>query len=152
MPEGANPPAKPEGYGEQAQDYLRKLIKETGLAIHPPSATRDTFLAHVGGKYALEKDRFDDYHRRIFEAVWKHDEDIGQQAVLVDIAHEVGLVTNEFKAALNAEKYKQQVADDYRLAAERKIWTIPSYIGPKGEIQVHHFKDLPTPSELEKIL
>jgi predicted DsbA family dithiol-disulfide isomerase len=152
MPEGANPPAKPEGYGEQAKAYLQKLIQETGLEVRPPSEKRDTFLAHVGSKFAKDKGVFRAYHQRVFEAIWKYDENIGDVAVLCNIAQEVGLDSNEFEKAIHLDQYKNKVEADYQFATERKAWTIPVYIGEKGELHVHHVNDLPTVDQIKQIL
>jgi predicted DsbA family dithiol-disulfide isomerase len=152
MPEGANPPEKPEGYGEEAKAFLQKLIQEAGLEVRPPSDKRDTFLAHVGAKFAKEKGVFQAYHKRVFEAVWKHDENIGDVAILRSIAQEVGLNPDEFEKAIHLDQYKDKVEADFQFAAERKAWTIPVYIGEKGEIHVHHFKDIPSVDQIKEIL
>jgi predicted DsbA family dithiol-disulfide isomerase len=152
MPEGANPPAKPEGYGEEAKIFLQNVIQETGLEVRPPSGKRDTFMAHVGAKFAQEKGVFQAYHQRVFEAVWKNDEDIGEVAVLCSIAQEVGLDSDEFKKALQDDQYKAQVEADFQFAIERRAWTIPVYIGDKGELHVHHVNDLPTVEQVKEIL
>ncbi|SDH68770.1 DSBA-like thioredoxin domain-containing protein [Alteribacillus persepolensis] len=152
MPKGANPPAKPEGYKKQAKQFLQQFESDTGIKIRPPSEKRDTYLAHVGAKFAREKGMFDAYHQRIFEAVWKHDEDIADTEVLCAIAKEAGLQPQEFEQAIHAETYKAMVDADFQLAEDWNIWTIPSYIGSNGEIQVHHFEDAPSIEELKKIL
>jgi predicted DsbA family dithiol-disulfide isomerase len=152
MPEGANPPAKPEGYGAAVKPFLEKLLEETGLEIKPPSEKRNTYLAHVGAKVAKEKGVFQAYHLRVFEAVWKHDENIGDVAVLRNIAQEVGLDPEEFENTIQLGRYKALVDEDFALAVERKIWTIPAYLGDQGEIQVHHFNDLPSVEQLKEIL
>jgi predicted DsbA family dithiol-disulfide isomerase len=149
MPEGANPPAKPEGYGEQAKEELGRLLHEASLSIKPPTAKRDTFLAHVGAKIAAEHNVLDLYNQRIFEAVWKYDENIADPEVLAGIAKEVGLTPETFLAGLQEDRYRDQVYADHKLADGLHIWTIPSYVGDHGTIQVHHFKDIPS---LEDIL
>lgn len=152
MPDDANPPAKPEGYGEEAKHFLGELMDKTGINIKPPSKKCDTFLAHVGGKFAREYGKFTTYHQRIFKAVWEDDVDIEKEDVLAQLAAEVGLDSIQYKNALNNPTYKQLVKDDFRKAQENQIWTIPSYVGSKGVIQVHHFKDMPDIQALLEII
>jgi predicted DsbA family dithiol-disulfide isomerase len=152
LPYNANPPAKPEGYGEEAKLFISKLLNETRLEIHPPSTKRDTYLAHIGVKIAKEKGHFDQYHHRIFQAVWVRDEDIEDVDMLCEVAREVGLNPEEFKVSLTNKTYINQVESDFQSAVDKQIWTIPSYIGSNGEIQVNHFKDMPNITEIEKII
>lgn len=152
LPFDANPPAKPEGYANGAKQYLEKLIKETGLQIQPPSTKRDTYLAHVGAKYAKSKGLFDAYHQRIFEAVWEKDENIEDLTFLANVAKEIGLNSNKFLEAITGDEYRNIVENDYESAVQNKIWTIPSYLGQGGIIQVHHYQDMPTVNDLKKII
>jgi predicted DsbA family dithiol-disulfide isomerase len=152
MPGDANPPSKPDGYGEQAGVYLNELLTKHGLTIKRPSERRPTELAHIGGKYAAERGKFEAYNRRIFEAVWLHDENIADVEVLLTIGEEVGLDRAGLKQALESNDFKEKVEADYRLAVQERIWTIPAYVGPKGEIQVHHFQDMPSIEQLHRIL
>ncbi|TWI59032.1 DsbA family oxidoreductase [Halalkalibacter nanhaiisediminis] len=148
MPVNANPPEKPTGYMEEAKQYLKELAKRKAVTIKPPSEKRNTRLAHIGAKFAKDNGCFEAYHKRIFQAIWNKDENIEDRDVLSQIAEEVGLSKEIFKNALVDPNYVQQVEEDIQEAEDKKIWTIPSYIGNNGEIQVHHFKDLPS---LEKI-
>jgi predicted DsbA family dithiol-disulfide isomerase len=152
MPSEAAPPPKPEGYGEQAKQALTRILSETGLIIQSPSHKRDTFLAQVGAKIAKENNLFDGYHRRVFEAVWKYDQNIEDPTTLSTIAKEAGLDPYKFQQALKEGQYREMVEADYACADECKIWTIPSYMGKQGTIQVHHFEDIPSQEELHKIL
>ncbi|SFE88522.1 DSBA-like thioredoxin domain-containing protein [Alteribacillus iranensis] len=152
MPADARPPAKPEGYGEGAKSFLEKLVDKTGLTIQPPSEKRSTKLAHIGGMYAKSQGKFDYYHLRIFQAIWEKDENIEDADVLAHIAEEAGLDRKEFMKALKNSEYENLLNEDFTSAAQNKIWTIPSYVGDKGEIQVHHYKDIPSLDELRQII
>lgn len=151
LPADAHPPAKPEEYMAEAKEFMKHLFEERGLSIQPPSKKRDTFLAHVGAKYARANGKFNEYHVRVFQAVWEKDEDIEDMAVLTKIAGEVGLEANRFKESLTNKQYREMVERDFTLASENHIWTIPSYVGENGELQVHHFRDMPSVDQLYKI-
>lgn len=152
LPHNANPTTKPEGYAIGAKNSIEKLIKATGLIIQSPTNKSDSYLAHVGAKYAKSKERFNEYHQRIFQAVWERDEDIGDLVLLSNIAKEIGLNKTEFLEAINGDMYKEMVEEDFKQANEDKVWTIPSFIGKGGVIQVHHYQDLPTLKTINKIL
>ncbi|MBP1931247.1 putative DsbA family dithiol-disulfide isomerase [Ammoniphilus resinae] len=152
MPADAHPPAKPEGYGENAKKFLQTLLDQLGLQIQPPNKKAKTFLAHVGGKYAKEQGVYEAYQQAIFEAIWQNSESVEDKKILSQIAKKVGLSPAAFEGALENPSYIKQVMADFQLAVDQKIWTIPSYQGENGTIQVNHFKDLPTIKELEKLI
>jgi predicted DsbA family dithiol-disulfide isomerase len=152
MPISAQPSPKPEGYGEQAREYLQTLLQDIGLHISPPSVKSDTFLAHIGAKYAKEQGQFNLYHQRIFESVWKNNQNIGDKQVLMNIAQAIGFNPIVFEEAVSNPSYIDQVESDFKSASEKQVWTIPAYLRTKGMIQDHHFKDMPTLEELENMI
>lgn len=57
-----------------------------------------------------------------------------------------------FLNALDQSKYQDLVRADIARANEEDIWTIPSYIGSKGIIQVNHYNELPSVEQLRTII
>jgi len=82
----------------------------------------------------------------------KNNDSVDEKRVLSHIANKVGLDPVAFEEALANPTYIKQVNADYQLAADQKIWTIPSYQGENGILQVNHFIELPTIDELKKII
>jgi predicted DsbA family dithiol-disulfide isomerase len=152
LPTDANPPIKPEGYGEDAIKYLNHITQQLGLTLNPATQKRDTYLAHLGAKFAKGKGLFHEYHTRVFQAVWKYGEDVSDIQVLTAIAEEAGLNPEEFEQALDNNSYEQLLEKDFKEVKNKAIWTIPSYVGKRGEIQVHHFNEIPSLRQLENIV
>lgn len=150
-PENANPPAKPADYGDQVQAYLKRLRDEKGMKIQSPLAKASTMLAHIGGKYALEKGKFTEYQSQVFDAIWQDGKTVDSIETLVSIARTLGLDEVEFKAALENNYYQQWVEKDLQEVRERNIWTIPYYIAEDNNIEIFHFKEIPSLNQLEKL-
>lgn len=88
-----------------------------------------TRMALEGSYYAREEKKEREYHERIFRAFFVEGQDIGDVAVLVSLAEEIGLDTKEFEEAVTDRRYSKQREDDVRYAREEaKITSIPTYI------------------------
>ncbi len=152
MPEGAQPPQKPEGYAEEAKAFLQQLIEKAGLVLNPPTHKGSTIPAHIGSQFAREKGVLSAYQKEVFAAVWQRDQNIEDVNVLTSIAERIGLSGPDFEQALQDRKYQRMVESDLDRAAKNKVWTIPAYEGRQGAIYVHHFKDLPDLEGLKSII
>lgn len=148
-PENANPPAKPTDYGDQVQAYLKQLRDEKGMEIQSPPAKASTILAHIGGKYALEKGKFTEYQSQVFNAIWQDGQTVDSVEVLVSIARRLGWDEVDFRAALENSHYQQLVEKNLQEVRERRIWTIPYYIAEDNKIEIFHFKEIPSWDQLE---
>ncbi|PSL40861.1 putative DsbA family dithiol-disulfide isomerase [Salsuginibacillus halophilus] len=148
MPDNASPPSKPEGYKDGAIRRLQELSQTCQITINPPERKMDTFLAHTGAKAAQAQQAFDAYHKGVFTALFRDQQNIEDPEVLADIAAAAGIDRAEFLGALHSEGYHDLVHRDFAEADERSVWTIPSFIGDGGELYVHHYDQLPSVQEL----
>lgn len=151
-PDNAFPPEKPADYGEQVQAFLKMLREEKGMKIQSPPEKASTLLAHIGGKYALEKGRFPEYQSHIFKAIWQDGQTVDSMDVLMSIARTLEFNEAEFRVALENTYYRQFVEKDLQEVEERKIWTIPYYIGVTSKIEVFHFNEIPSLDQIRILM
>ena len=86
-------------------------------------------LAAQASECAHEQDRFWDYHNLLFERMgsWDTLDD------LVQMAGDVGLDTEAFRACLESGRYADEVRDDAAFAESMGLDTVPSWlVGPCG--------------------
>jgi predicted DsbA family dithiol-disulfide isomerase len=88
----------------------------------------DTRLAHIGAKYAIEQGRGEAYHRAVFRAHWQAQRDIAAVDVLVEIAGEIGLAPEAFRAALADENLISAVEADVYWAYQQGLSGVPAFI------------------------
>ena len=124
-PEGT-PLPDPEGeYLKNAWANVFRLAEEVGLDVRRPSCRPRSRLALEGGEFAKDAGKFEAYNRLVFEAFFQHDKDLGDPAVLRDIAAEAGMDADAFAAALEDGAYTQRVLDSHRKGEADRVNGVP---------------------------
>lgn len=102
---------KPEG--QYLQEGWAKnvypMAQRYGVKIVLPrvSPQPHTHLAFEGFQYAKEHGKGNEYNHRMLRAFFQEEQDIGNVDVLTNLAGEIGLNKQEYKAALETRKYQE---------------------------------------------
>ncbi len=131
-PRGA-PPVSPEYRARIMERWpqVRQIARErfnVEMNRPEPKNPGDTFLAHVGAKFAQEQGQGEAYHRAVFRAHWQSDSDIASADVLAEIARGLGLDEAAFRAALTDNRYMYTVLEDEEWAARHSLGGVPAFI------------------------
>src|SRR3954453_19152818 len=106
-----NPTLRPEGeYLQQAWSRsVYPLARSMGVPIVLPQVSPQphTHLAFEGYQYARERGKGNDYTLRVLEAFFREGRDIGDPAVLGELAGDVGLDREDFEQALATLRYRE---------------------------------------------
>ena len=86
-----------------------RFAKEYGLSLNP-GPIADTGSACRGFLYAQENGKARAYHDGVYTARWLEGRDIGDEAVLTQIAEACGLNQSEFLGALQSPRYSEALA------------------------------------------
>lgn len=126
------PTLKPE------DDYLQRAwrtgvyptAEKNGIDIKLPTVSPQPYtrLAFIGMQYAQEKGTANAYVEALLSAFFQHDKDVGNIAVLKDIAVSVGLSAEEFEAALSSTIYINQYDKLKTLPQRLGINSVPSVL------------------------
>ncbi|MDQ0217446.1 DsbA family protein [Peribacillus cavernae] len=120
-------------------DYLQTTWKQSvypmaerlGVDIVLPNVSPQpyTHLAFEGFQYAKEKGKASVYNDRMLRAFFQEEKNIGDIAVLTELAAEIGLEQDEFKHILETRKYKEvhQKALEHAYN-EAEIQAVPTFI------------------------
>ena len=129
-PQGS-PPIPPE-YRERiaaVQPQLLAVARERyGCAINQGPFGIDSRPALIGAKYAESKGAGAAYHAAVMRAYWQEARDIGDRAVLAEIAEAVGLPRAAFLAALDDPAFDAEVQADIDLAHAYGLNGVPALI------------------------
>jgi predicted DsbA family dithiol-disulfide isomerase len=88
-----------------------------------------TNLAFQGLEFAKDHGKADEYNDAVFRAFFQQSRDIGCIDVLADIAKEVGLDPEQFRAALEQGTYRDRVQQLLRTAYEQVgVTAVPTMI------------------------
>lgn len=85
----------------------------------------NTFKAHCGMKYAQDNNKHLEYFDEVMEAYFVKGLNISKDDTLVAIAMKLGLNADEFREAINDEKYAKRVDKDLKDGQKLKIRTTP---------------------------
>lgn len=105
------------------------LAERLGVPIKLPTISPQPYtrLAFEGYQFAKEQNKGTEYIDAVMAAFFKHDRDIGQIAVLEDIAAGVGLSAAAFRAALENGTYTDKHTSALEAAAKHEVRVVPSF-------------------------
>jgi predicted DsbA family dithiol-disulfide isomerase len=130
-PEGGDtPPIDPSAEYIQRgfRERIAPMAAELGLQMTQPPFSPKTRLAHEAQQYAVQHGKGWEMGEALFKGYWTDHRDIGQVAVLCDIALSVGLDPVELRGALETRTFREQVIQSEAWAEQIGIQAVPSAI------------------------
>lgn len=128
-PEGRAPKLKKdEKVGDHLTGYIGEIADEIGLTMKRAPLTPNTRMAFEASEFAKDKDRFEEFHRACYRALWEDGLDLGQISVLQQLGEEVGLDSEELKTVLDTGQYTSRTKEQYDRAISLGVNGIPSFI------------------------
>lgn len=125
------PPISPEKRAqiEAARPRVYAVAREQyGLTMNPGPFGFDSRPALIGAKFAEAQGKGPAYHKRVMNAYWQEAQPIDDLDVLTDLAVEVGLDRNGFRAALEDAAFEQQVEHDIAQARAYGVGGVPAMV------------------------
>ena len=126
--EGAPRPPRPGETEDELSDPLRGQASEAGLIMRPPSVTPNTMYALEATEYAQQQGKFLEFHHAAYVAFWENRRDLGDLAVIEEVAREVGLNTKELMERLESKYDEETVMGQYQEALQYGITGIPTFL------------------------
>lgn len=99
-------------------DLIRYVVRDFPLEDQHPGAT----LAAQASECAAEQNRYWAYHDKLFQNQQEFDRDI-----LLDLAGQVGLDTDDFATCLDDEKYLDEVLEDLQAGVDAGVVGTPTF-------------------------
>ncbi len=137
LPFDLHPEYPPEGvprsdlerrYGPEVHERTRRVIEAAGLRYDPPDRIPNSRRALAVTELARDRGLHEPVHARLMHAYWSEATDIGDDAVLLDLAAEAGLTQDEAEAALANGEYVERVLASTRRAHAHGINAIPAFV------------------------
>ncbi len=112
--------ARPQLYARAREEHGLELnVGPFGINSRP---------ALVGAKFAESHGLGEAYNKAVFRVYWQDAKDIGDTAVLGDIAESIGLERQAFLAALDDAVYQQAMLDDVAQAHNYGLHAVPALV------------------------
>ncbi len=106
----------------------QRAREQYGLEMNPGPLDTNSRPALVLEKYAETQGKGAAFHVEAMRAYWEQAKDIGDPAVLREIAEQVGLNTKDFEQILTSEAFDEQVSADVELAHEYGLTGVPALV------------------------
>lgn len=125
-----NPTLDPDGeYLTRVwRDGVYPLAERLGITMRLPPVQPRTRLAHQAAKWAHKVGRFDDYNAALFRAFFERGEDIGTTEILIQLAADLGLDTENLRDALDKKRFEASVITDEQEAAALGMSGVPAFV------------------------
>ncbi|POG55972.1 DsbA family oxidoreductase [Haloferax marisrubri] len=122
---------KDEDYYEQAKQGVRRLQERYDVEMTLDLGTDvDSLPAQIVSYYLKEHADYETwlaFDESVFEALWQDGEDIGDEAVLVELAESVGVDGEEVASALDDETLRTEVRERFREAQQHGVTGVPTF-------------------------
>lgn len=130
---------------EAAHQRMKRLMDAEGLPYSRRTHTYNSRLAQELGKWADTQPGGGALHDALFKAYFVDGRNIGDPAVLVDIAQAVGLPAEEARAVLAERPFKAAVDADWAKSGQYGVTGVPTYVaGRRGVVGAQPYEVLET--------
>jgi predicted DsbA family dithiol-disulfide isomerase len=113
---------------QQMMDNLSSMAREEGIHFRPHDFTTNSHKSLLLAEAAREAGIgvFYRLHRRLFEAFFTEGLNIGDEAVLRDVAHQAGVPDDVLERAWSDVAYEQRLKDYQGVALELEVTATPT--------------------------
>ena len=141
---------KDEDYFEQVRENVERLKEEYDVEMTLDySLDVDSWDAQKVSLYvkqAYDDETFQEFHERVFEALWQDGRDIGDPNVIADIADGVGISEDEVYDAVDDDQLEAEMKQHFEEAKRQGVSGIPTFAygghAARGAIPPHQFERL----------
>src|SRR5580693_1736920 len=120
---------------QAAHARLQALMDAEGLPYRPRTHTYNSRLAQEVAKWAEPRPGGEAIHHALFKAYFADGRNIGDSAVLVDVARSVGLPADEAADVLEERRYRAGVDADWSKSREYGVTGVPTFVsGGRGVV------------------
>jgi predicted DsbA family dithiol-disulfide isomerase len=117
-----------EGRRKAGWRMIESMAAEAGIEMRPPSMLANSYLALAAQEFAIEHQRGDAFEERIFRAYFREQANIGDPAVVRELAGDVGLDAAALDEALAADRYAMRLKNTALVAHQRGVSGVPTFI------------------------
>jgi predicted DsbA family dithiol-disulfide isomerase len=126
---------------------MRKRLKaaadNAGLLYTGPKMACNSRLAQEMGKWVKEQGKGDAFHLAVFKSYFVEEKNIGDAAVLVDIAEKIGLSKKSAQDVLKNRSFQEDVDQDWERSKMVGISAVPTFImGQQRLVGAQSYDDL----------
>ncbi len=127
-PQGMRLPWADDPRYEAMAQRLCQMAAEASLPMNPPMWISNSRRALEAAEYARAQGKHEAFHKAVFQAYFVEGQDIGDWAVLQQVAETVDLEAAEMRQAVEQGRYRAAVDAQIDEAHRLGITGVPTYI------------------------
>ena len=112
---------------DQVMYECRRRGEPYGLTFGQPTILSNTRLALEAAEFARDAGAFHTFHQAMFKAYFSDGRDVGDRAVIREVAQACGLDVVALEKALDQRTYAERIEAAGKEAAERGVTAIPCF-------------------------
>lgn len=109
------------------RDHVYPLADQMNMPMNLPPIQPRSRLAHEAAKWAGSYDRLYEYNLALFKAFFTDGLDIGKEEILVDLALDIGLDSDDLSVALGGHVFLNEVLADQDEARRIGVNAVPAF-------------------------
>lgn len=117
-----------EMVGDEAKGKIFRVARETGVELRVPERWLDSSYALEGAEFAREQGKLQDYHDRVFAAIFEEGIDVGDLSTLLGLAESIGLSATKLEEALATGALTSRVKENEAEAATFGVVGYPTFL------------------------
>ena len=107
---------------------LRSQAGDANLIMRPPRVTPNTMYVLEATEHAQQHGKFLEFHHVAYQAYWDEGKDLGDLAVIEEVAQSVDLDSADLIKKLESNFYTPTVMEQYQQALQYGIRGIPTFV------------------------
>ena len=107
---------------------LRSQASDANLIMRPPRVTPNTMYVLEATEHAQQHGKFLEFHHAAYQAYWDEGKDLGDLAVIEEVAQSVDLDSADLIKKLESNFYTPTVMEQYQQALQYGIRGIPTFV------------------------
>jgi predicted DsbA family dithiol-disulfide isomerase len=107
---------------------IQGMALAAGFEMKPPEILTNSRLALEAGEFAKEAGAGEAFEERVYRAYFYEGQNIGSQAVLGDLAAEVGLGRDDLNLAIESNRYSQRLRENAVTAHQNGVSGVPTFL------------------------
>ena len=122
---------KDEEYYEQAKQNVKRLADEYGVEMAEPLLKDvDSYDAQRVAYRIREHhpEKFQQFHRSVFDALWEENRDISDAEVLRELADDADIPTDTVTEALEDQETTEELEAAFQSAQKERITGVPTFV------------------------
>jgi len=125
---------------QQIFQNITEISQEDGSEIKLPGIIANSRLSLEASEFAKTKNKFNEFHKVIYQAYFQNDENIGNRDVILKAGEDAGLDVVELEDCLDRRTMHKKIEENRQEAEKNQVFGVPAFL--LGNFLIHGVQSL----------